>query len=1708
MDARALQKRLPIGCPVRIVTKNNTQYAGIVLEHESDFLVLKEANGDESFISYEDISSGKKLEADAPEVKTTSVPSSPVIAIVDEEPSKIVQIVQAIAPPIPQNTQMSDIDIDTEIFKRLRGIGKRFDEGMRSATITVQHADFIFPAEELSGYGPRGEWERIKNMYDYARKMNELGPKHNRVQLIVAGLKELSEKYPSSPSLKRQVVYFLLLMQKVEKLPEALKYCKQAAVLSNSASDWHNVAALAKEVQDDALMCYSLNQLFKQKAINSDITIWYLYILSIYKLEDYVLLRRFLDAGRRTLSAEEEQLLFEAALYILLSSEREQAAQELMCQQIKGSPISTLVQDACKYFQYSLSDEYQKIEAEFVSLAAPRPSPTPPPSQAPLLVPLLEAPVMKPVYSPPLRMASPPSRAPMPSPSKTAVPIHNKYELAPQYTEGAIYTYKAKGSYGFLYGANGDNYFFHRSAVSDIDLLAYLEQIDEKPLSDSKRIPVYFEIAQGPKGPLAVRVWSTSSVSQNSGVAYRERAGFDTSSGPLRANGTLIIEGDEEQAGEASYGTASTTQEQAQTVDKIFALANRFAETGKHLQAITQIKRVLALDSSYPGAKQLYDQLREYVSFASLPTGSNPYARAKHALMRKDLEEAADLFYTAIRQNDRKETAVKDLAVLLLRLNRGHEAIKVLTQYRQQMKDQEAIESLLIQAYQKVEQYAQAIVLMQKKFNSASTRVNRASLCWLIANNYLRLEQFTSAQQWFQRVIDQRIEGRVVAAQISVALCLIKQQQYDKAEEMLNKTPLLDAPAEVQEQVATLLEEVRKLKMTGRSGRIDEIINETYLSDFSIGISGFANFFLERCEYDGVAPAHVQSKTFDNNTIRQLIELAEKVGPRNPRERAEYYLSAAQIVSELDDIDDQYQLYLYLCRSFTSRGDAAVQNGLLDVVRDWYCEALHMYDGDLSGSRDDQDAYCALVRYLYSTLDIKLIPINKAPLIDNTLRDVFEFQSDPVKVFDAITYLMSCSQYAANRILGRLYRTPEYKKLALTYLRSKGYAIVEESATQEEFIHLWDEPRRKMRNEFRTILIELRPLARVDITPASIESRIRTLRDVGQHLFFDLDKQRVEQLQSILEAAQDLCGQDAFEGQDRFCTRIDTLCQNLLQEIEASPTRISVEGLYPIIAAVQGKTRAKREEIYKVSEPQLTIRAAVESYVPDDNQRVEVQIVVANKLGCSPAESLELIVQVDQEESFFTTVASEVKLNGSLRGGEQKILVVPIQVTEIALIAQSFSLPIYVQYRTLSAEKMLTTSASFSIRLYASTQFVKIANPYARYANGGVVGDDMFYGRTELIANIADAICKERSQSKSIVIFGQKRSGKSSILYHLEKKLKQEDDLLVVNIENIGALMDEKSSVALLYQILWAILNKLQFVIEDEILEKGRPIFSLPFPNDTQFYTHLSPLTFFRDLLTLFKRTAARTPGWEKVHVVLLIDEFSYVYGKIISGQLSEDFMKNWKALLQNNFFSVVLVGQDVMPKFIQRFPNDFAAMQDIRVNYLEEEEARRLIDEPIRLGEGKSRYREKAIERILDLTAGSPFYIQIICSRLVEYMNSERAELVTYADVDNVKNALIDSAKPNPLEWNHFDNLVSSGDNSPDAISDEDAIKVLKVIAKNSRAGSCSLDTVLNNVEKTVCPVKVILLDLEKRQVIECKEGQYYRIRVGLFKEWLTARY
>lgn len=1554
MLSQLIQRQLPIGSAVIFSLKDGREISGVLIEIGRDHVTIDSA--------------GELVTILTEMIGTWRIPKG-AESLPQQQTSGSKQIPASVSPLEPS---------DQETIKKLFEIEARFQAQQQVSSLQVKVPDFGFPADEIKGKlstNAQTVWHRIKDKYQYAEKVNELSAKFGRIQPLVQELASLAEHFPHSPAIKRHLAYFYHLLGNHQ---ESLNLYQAAAISSNNAWDWYNLATKALARDQDTLACYALGRFFQIIPNTEALSAWYIYIGLVRKFSDYQTIKDIAQKRSAIASEKEVEIVLETGIYLLLIAGDRIFAAGVAQRWIKGEALQGLVLDAFARLEGQPDETYQKLVSEFVDQIPPQQTIT-----------ISDSP------------------------------------------QGFIYSYRSDRSFGFLRDNAGETYFFHITAVSDDDLLEQL-----RDFSPGKRIPIIFEPSQGPKGPIAIRV-----------TLHR-------------------------------------------TLDQMFTRATEYASEGDYPKAIALVKKVLELNPKYPSAQESYDKWREYARVSGVPRGSNPYARAKRVqLVEKDLERAAQLLRDAIKQGDNVESAVKDLAALLVQLGRSDEAIQVLERNRARIANQQSVDNMLIGFYQSAGQHDKAISLLQKKLEQATTESKKAQILWQIAIGYLRKEDYAQAEQTFRKVLQAQLDNRT--AQRNIALCLFKQGRYEEAQKILNRILITTPDA----QAAELLEAIKQAQ-SGQMLPINEIVIETALSDISREISGFAGFFLERCDYQGVRADHIQSQSFDRNDILTLEQLATRSRTIRPRERAGYYLSAAKITSLLED-EDPNQFYKYLCRSFASSGDAiVVENRPLDAAREFYCESLSAYDGDRSRSIEEQDAKNALVRFIFSTLGQAQIPIKPSiPSVDETLEYVLTHHPDRNKVFDAIAYLVFRSRYAANRLLNRLYEKSSLQAMALEYLRSAGIGVGAIKRL-DDFVRLWNELVRKKLDEHRSLRNEFRTLAQGELTTASLGHAIERVKTIAGNLFFDLDQQRAIQIQRILETALELCSQTAFEEKERLCIQIANQCQDLLKEIEASPTKISVEEMYPLVRGVQTKIKAYLEQLYETSTPQLALRLPVETYTPDNNRSIEAQVVVSNRAGCSPAEAVELVVQA-YEETF------SVKLDGSLRGGEQRILRVPLQLSQEALSAQAFSLPIYAHYRPRSGETQQTPVASFSVRLSSEQEFEEIENPYAPYAEGGIVGEPtMFYGRDDLIVNIAKVLETSRSQSKCVVIYGQKRAGKSSILYHLKARLKANDDLLVLDIGNIGAILDEHSSVPFLYQILWMILKELRDAIEEKVTEGKNPL-DISFPADLEFYQHPSPLVSFRDIFERFSRATTRNLGWQGMRVILLVDEFSYIYGYIMNGLIPETFMKNWKALLQDNFFNAVLVGQDVMPKFKQRFPNEFGTTQDERVTYLRREDAIRLIDEPIRIGGrlGESRYRERAIERILELTAGSPFYIQIVCNRLVEYMNRKRASLVTEADVEQVKDELIRGV--NALGKDKFDNLINSGDTSPDSISDEDVLKVLISIAENSRTGPCSRS---NIACETRTPVDEILEDLARRDVVERERGQYYSIRVGLFREWLLA--
>jgi tetratricopeptide (TPR) repeat protein len=1630
--ARSLREGLQIGSYTEIETKSREKHAGILISKDQYYLKLETTSAFIFIDTNEIVSSRQQKFNNIPAPSTNGAissghsdseaqhisPSSPELPSPQEEQQHITlersqQQTQSEEVHKEKERQIKLALSEKEIQKELEKIESRFSDGISAANLSIITPDFVLPQQDLQGKTTAeknwllNQFNKAKNIYDYASAIGETTPRFSRIASIIGNLQNLTKELPESANLQRCVAYCFFL---VEDYQQALSWYTRAARTTEEQVDLHNIAVLHLQLENFTLALIELERLFHGVSITENLNDWYIFIHLQLTQKRYTSLSKLWDHPIRAFSQEERLVLLETLIYLLKITGDDQAAQDILHQSFEEQLDHQLILSAFQQLiRYDASSVQEQQPSREEKLKSEKDEPTAPHADA---------------------LSS----------SQQA----QLFKKAQQYH--AMRDYRN---------------VIHTLKSMDPDYPG-VQTLLEQALSTRKHQSGRHSQTH-PKEP-----------TQNNDLKPAD-------------------------------------------VDQLFTQAQRFLNQGDPSNAINRIRRVLEIDREYHGAQAFLERclrmrrLQSQGRHDAAPSRETDYyVQAQRAASDA---EAIKYLYLAIEHGQRVPNAVKSLANRLVKLDRDHEAIDVLNKYRPAIRDQQSIDNVLIDIYTKLKQHEKVLPLLENRLASPAPTKSNAETLRRIADCHINLGNYTQAKQYLQEAIKLTTDNRVIRKRL--AWCYIKEMQYQDAEYILRDI-LLVSPDD--EKARELLHAIQDAKDTGR---FDETISAPTAPDIRSDIGSFATFFLDRCEFRGVPTARQQEKRLDITDIRRLEKLADGASyAGNYHDRAEFYLSAANIVCMNDAQRDYTTLCSFLLRSFVSRGNASIGSKSLDTIRDWYGEALSFYDNTPKNNVRDEntkDAFNAIVCFLYTTLERReIIPLRYGAnddnffsifSIENALEDVWGQTQQAFSFFDSVAYLTSRSQWTRELLLPLFLQHHEMRPLVFSYLfRKLEYSPIKAQdqnfSILEEF---WGQLDKQNQVESNRIYSDLNLIAHFEFKSTWLEETLQRIEALKKQLFLQLDQYRVgERLYDILDLALRFCKEVSFEEREYLCKLIDEDCRNLLDMITKEPTRLSIERLYDILKTIQSKTDDELKYVYESSAPRVTLTQLLPSYIPNDRHKISVQITIKNGENCSPIESVELEILKTAEEIFEVEQRRFPLERGSLRGGQKEIMLIPIRVNDKIMQAESFSLPVCVHYRDRSGEAKQTASEIFSIRLFSEDTFEQIENPYSMYVESGPVEDkEMFYGRDELIDHIAKILC-EGHAAKSIILYGQKRVGKSSIRYHLKQRLEGQSNLLVLDIDNIAALINLSSNEPFFHQILWQIIDELERAIKQRE-KQGDLLQNLALPDANSFYQHSDPLFYFQKIFRSFREAVEENTNWKGIRVVLLFDEFQYIYDLIHQDDRMQFFMKSWKALLQRGFFSTVLVGQDVMTRFINKFANEFGSIEKIRVSYLRTEHAKALIEKPVLLIEGtevKTRYLEGAVDHILYLTAGNPYYIQIVCYHLIEHLNHIHAQFITKADVDQVKNELIRGK--DALSVAHFDNLISSGDPAQDDAYKANIIKIMAAIARKNRTGPCSKE----DIADASVDISTILEDLADRDVLQREPGQCYTIRVGLFKEWLLARY
>lgn len=258
----------------------------------------------------------------------------------------------------------------------------------------------------------------------------------------------------------------------------------------------------------------------------------------------------------------------------------------------------------------------------------------------------------------------------------------------------------------------------------------------------------------------------------------------------------------------------------------------------------------------------------------------------------------------------------------------------------------------------------------------------------------------------------------------------------------------------------------------------------------------------------------------------------------------------------------------------------------------------------------------------------------------------------------------------------------------------------------------------------------------------------------------------------------------------------------------------------------------------------------------------------------------------------------------------------------------------------------------------------RVRNPY-------VVGDpvegNLFVGREDILKQLKELwILSQHLQS--VVIYGHRRMGKTSILLNVANSLGSQVKVAYVNLLRLG---NSPQGVA---DVLMA--------ISDEISDAV----NIPPPADEDLLN--LPYRTFRRYLKQVEATLSETG------LIIALDEFEKIEKLIEKGKIDSDFMEVLRGMVQMSpKIAFALAGLHTLDEMTGDYSHPFfASFINIKVSFMESAATRQILANPHE--DFLLDYAPEALSAIYAWTTGQPYLVQLVGFQLVRHYNEQVFEM------------------------------------------------------------------------------------------------------------------
>jgi hypothetical protein len=355
---------------------------------------------------------------------------------------------------------------------------------------------------------------------------------------------------------------------------------------------------------------------------------------------------------------------------------------------------------------------------------------------------------------------------------------------------------------------------------------------------------------------------------------------------------------------------------------------------------------------------------------------------------------------------------------------------------------------------------------------------------------------------------------------------------------------------------------------------------------------------------------------------------------------------------------------------------------------------------------------------------------------------------------------------------------------------------------------------------------------------------------------------------------------------------------------------------------------------------------------------------------------------------------------------------------------------------------------------------------------------EMFVGRQDVFDFVKENLLGAY-QNNVIVLHGQRRTGKTSILYRLQEVMAE---------THIAVLVDMQGKAARgTADFLYALSDDIAYTLEDHEIYVELP--------EREEYESSPEFTF----RSRFLRAAIEQ--MDSRNLLLMFDEFEELQKRVEDGKLEPEIFPYLRNLMQHEpRVDFVFSGTHKLEELGAEYWSilfNIAAYK--RITFLEPDEVRRLVTEPV--APAGVEYDPLAVERILQVSAGHPYFTQVVCHEMVAYHNETERNYLTVTCVDRALEHILERGEA------HFKYIWTG------ASLDEQKV----MLALTDLLPDADTTTTPGRVEEELSrkgftlkdgTVLDVLTHLQAQDIVTRSGPQstLYRFKIDLIRRWIDA--